>query len=60
MSALWEVMHVVTDARPEVCNCLSEFGKPTIIFVCFCTCLGMLLTNGKLYFLKNCFCVFVD
>jgi len=30
-----------------------------MIFVCFCTCLGMLLTNDKLYFRKKCFWLFV-
>jgi len=32
--------HVVTDARTEVCSSLL-LGKPTMIFVCFCTWLGM-------------------
>jgi len=28
-------------------------------FLCFCTCLGVLLSNDKLYFRKNCFWLFV-
>jgi len=34
--------------------------KPTFIFVCFCTYFSTLLSNDKLHFRKNCFCLFVD
>jgi len=34
-----KLTHVVTAARPEeVCSSLSVLRKPTMIFVCFCTC----------------------
>jgi len=55
------LMHMSTEAKPmDMCSSQSVLGKPTMIFVCFCACLTVLLTNDKLYFRTNCFWLFVD